>query len=51
MDSHHRLVVRLGIIPETILLGPAHAIFQALLPADWTVQQVYDRHEVMMLHG
>ena len=22
-----------------------------LLPADWTAQQVYDHHEVLMLHG
>ncbi len=52
VDSHHhRVAVRLGIIPETVSVGPAHAILEALLPQDWTAQQVYDHHEVMMLHG
>jgi endonuclease-3 len=52
VDSHHhRVAVRLGIIPETVSVGPAHAILEALLPQDWTAQQVYDHHEVMLLHG
>ncbi len=52
VDSHHhRVATRLGIIPETVSVGPAHAILEALLPSDWTAQQVYDHHEVMMLHG
>jgi endonuclease-3 len=52
VDSHHhRVAVRLGIIPETIAVGPAHAILEAFLPENWTAQQVYDHHEVMMLHG
>ncbi|MCX6046975.1 MAG: Fe-S cluster assembly protein HesB, partial [Chloroflexi bacterium] len=32
-------------------VGPAHALLEAQLPKDWTAQQVYDNHEVLMLHG
>lgn len=52
VDSHHhRVAVRLELIPGTVSVGPAHAILEAQLPAEWTAQQVYDNHEVMMLHG
>jgi endonuclease-3 len=52
VDSHHyRVAVRLGLIPKTVAVAPAHAILEAQLPADWTAQQVYNNHEVMMLHG
>lgn len=52
VDSHHhRVAIRLEIIPATVAVGPAHAILEALLPRDWTAQQVYDHHEVMMMHG
>lgn len=52
VDSHHhRVAARLGLIPETVAVGPAHALLEAQLPADWSAQQVYDNHEVMMLHG
>jgi endonuclease-3 len=52
VDSHHhRVAVRLGLIAGTVSVGPAHAILEAQLPAEWTAQQVYDNHEVMMLHG
>ncbi|MFC5269918.1 endonuclease III domain-containing protein [Adhaeribacter terreus] len=52
VDSHHhRVAQRLGLLPENIGPGPAHAILQALLPADWDAQQVYDHHEVFMFHG
>ncbi|NJP11794.1 MAG: Fe-S cluster assembly protein HesB [Leptolyngbyaceae cyanobacterium RU_5_1] len=52
VDSHHHwVVVRLGIISERVAVGPSHAILEALLPGDWTAQQVYDHHEVLMLHG
>jgi endonuclease-3 len=52
VDSHHhRVAVRLGLIAGTISVGPAHAILEAQLPAEWTAQQVYDNHEVMMMHG
>lgn len=52
VDSHHhRVAVRLGLIPSTVAVAPAHAVLEAQLPSDWTAQQVYDNHEVMMLHG
>lgn len=52
VDSHHhRVAARLGLIAATVAVGPAHAVLEAQLPEDWTAQQVYDNHEVMMLHG
>lgn len=52
VDSHHhRVAVRLGLISDKVTVAPAHAILEAQLPSDWTAQQVYDNHEVMMLHG
>ncbi|GAA0602660.1 hypothetical protein GCM10009416_45550 [Craurococcus roseus] len=52
VDSHHhRVAQRIGLIPRSLAVGPSHAVLEALLPADWTAQQVYDHHEVFMLHG
>jgi endonuclease III len=52
VDSHHhRVAIRLGLLPPTVAVGPAHALLEAQLPSEWTAQQVYDNHEVMMLHG
>lgn len=52
VDSHHhRVAQRLGLIPANVDVGPAHALLEAQLPPDWTAQQVYDNHEVLMLHG
>jgi endonuclease III len=52
VDSHHhRVAVRLGLIAAKVAVAPAHAILEAQLPTDWSAQQVYDNHEVMMLHG
>ncbi len=52
VDSHHhRVAVRLGLIPERVDVGPAHAWLEAQLPSEWDAQQVYDNHEVLMLHG
>ena len=52
VDSHHhRVAQRLGIIPETLAVGPSHRVLEAMLPAEWDAQQVYDHHEVLMLHG
>ena len=52
VDSHHhRVASRLGLIPANVAVGPAHALLEAQLPEDWSAQQVYDNHEVMMLHG
>jgi endonuclease-3 len=52
VDSHHhRVAQRTGLIPQATAVGPSHAALAALLPEDWDAQQVYDHHEVMMLHG
>lgn len=52
VDSHHhRVAMRLGLIPDGVPVGPAHRLLEALLPADWDAQQVYDHHEALMLHG
>jgi len=52
VDSHHhRVAARTGLIPAGMAVGPSHAVLAAQLPADWDAQQVYDNHEVLMLHG
>jgi endonuclease-3 len=52
VDSHHhRVAQRTGLISQSTAVGPSHAALAALLPEDWDAQQVYDHHEVMMLHG
>ena len=52
VDSHHhRVAARLGLIPESLAVGPSHRVLEAMLPPDWDAQGVYDPHEVMMFHG
>ena len=52
VDSHHhRVAQRIGIILATVDVGPSHAILESYLPTEWDAQQVYDHHEVFMLHG
>ena len=52
VDSHHhRVAQRLGLIGPKIDVGPAHDALRALLPADYTAQDLYDDHELLMLHG
>ena len=52
VDSHHhRVAQRLALIPTNMGPGPAHAVLEAQLPSDWSAQQIYDNHEVLMLHG
>jgi endonuclease III len=52
VDSHHhRVAIRLGLIPATTGLAAAHRLLAAQLPTTWDAQAVYDNHEVMMLHG
>ena len=52
VDSHHhRVAIRLGIIPKSLAVGPSHAVLEAMIPPDWSAQQVYDNHEILMLHG
>ena len=52
VDSHHhRVAQRTGLIPERMDVGPSHAALEALLPPEWDAQEVYDHHEVLMIHG
>ncbi len=52
VDSHHhRVAIRLGVIPPAVPVGKSHAILEAMLPKDWDAQKIYDHHEVMMFHG
>ena len=52
VDSHHhRVATRVGLLPPKTPVGRSHALLEALLPPDWSAQQVYDHHEVFMLHG
>ncbi len=52
VDSHHhRVALRLQLIAAEVSVGPSHALLEAQLPPDWNAQQVYDNHEVMMMHG
>ncbi len=52
VDSHHhRVAARTGLIPSGLAVGPSHRVLAAQLPADWDAQQIYDNHEVLMLHG
>ena len=52
VDSHHhRVAQRLGLIPQSLDVGPAHAVLEAMLPPEWDAQTVYDDHEILMFHG
>lgn len=52
VDSHHhRVAIRLGVIPASVPVGKSHALLEAMLPQDWNAQRIYDHHEVMMFHG
>ncbi|HYO10265.1 MAG TPA: hypothetical protein VER17_14955 [Tepidisphaeraceae bacterium] len=52
VDSHHhRVATRLGLLEPAVSVEKSHQVLAALLPEEWTPQQVYDHHEVMMLHG
>mgnify|MGYP002038769003 CR=1 FL=1 len=43
VDSHHhRVAQRLGIIPDTLAVGPSHAVLSAMLPEDWGAREVYE---------
>ncbi len=52
VDSHyHRVAARTGLIPAGMAVGPSHVVPAAQLPPEWDAPQVYDNHEVLMLHG
>ena len=48
---HHRVAQRLALISPRVDVAAAHTALAAQLPPDFTAQQLYDNHEVMMLHG
>ena len=49
--SAYGLATRLAILPPRMAVGDSHQYLESLLPDHWTAQQVYDHHEVLMLHG
>ena len=52
IDSHHyRVAMRTGLVGPRVSEAGAHVILAAQLPAAWPAQDVYDNHEVMMIHG
>ena len=52
VDSHHfRVAHRLGIIEEKIGEAKANRVLEGMLPENFTAQDVYDHHQVMMKHG
>lgn len=52
VDSHHhRVAIRLGLIPATVAVGPSHDLLEDLLPPEWGLQEVYDNHQMLMRHG
>jgi endonuclease-3 len=52
VDSHHfRVAVRLGVIEEKIGEAKAHRVLEEMLPPEFSAQDVYDHHQVMMRHG
>ncbi len=52
VDSHHhRVAQRLALIGPKVDVGPSHDLLRAQLPPDWSAQDLYDDHEVLMLHG
>lgn len=48
---HHRVALRLGIVPAGASLDRTAAILQAYLPEEWDGQRVYDSHQGFMRHG
>jgi endonuclease-3 len=52
VDSHHhRVAIRLALIPATLSVARSHQFLRDQLPGDWSPQQLYDNHQVMMRHG
>lgn len=52
VDSHHhRVAQRTGLVPASMDVGPSHPVLRGQLPEDWSAQDLYDNHEVLMLHG
>lgn len=52
VDCHHqRVAERLGLIRSKLPSAKMHDILASQLPESFTAQEVYDNHEVLMLHG
>jgi endonuclease III len=52
VDSHHfRVAHRLGIINEKMGEAKANRVLENMLPHNFTSQEMYDHHQVMMRHG
>jgi endonuclease III len=52
VDSHHfRVASRLGIINPKIGEAKAHQVLEDLLPPEFSAQDVYDNHQLLMKHG
>jgi len=48
---HHRMALRLGLVPPKSSLNKTARILQDFLPDDWDGQRVYDSHQGFMRHG
>lgn len=52
VDSHHKRVAeRIGLIPSGLSNSRVHELLAKQIPIGWNAQQVYDNHEILMLHG
>ena len=48
---HHRVALRLGVVPPKSTLDKTAAILQSYIPEEWDGQRVYDAHQGYMRHG
>lgn len=48
---HHRVAIRVGIVPAKASLDAAARLLESYLPKDWDGQRVYDSHQGFMRHG
>ncbi len=48
---HHRVALRLGLVPPKSSLDKTARLLQSYLPGDWDGQRVYDSHQGFMRHG
>jgi endonuclease-3 len=52
VDCHHqRVAERLGLIKKRMAAVKMHDTLAKQLPDDFSAQEVYDNHEILMLHG
>lgn len=48
---HHRVALRMGLVPPKSSLDKTARLLQGYLPEDWDGQRVYDSHQGFMRHG